>query len=80
MKDWLKRTIKTFVQAFFGTLLPELGMVLSGSWPEDWSSLWKLLAPVLIAALSAGICAVWNIINERMEEAERKRQEAGNGE
>ena len=52
-------------------------MVLSGSWPEDWSSLWKLLAPVLIAALSAGICAVWNIINEKMDEAEaRKKREA----
>ena len=75
MREWLKRTIKTFVQAFFGTLLPELGMVLSGGWPDDWPSLWKMIAPVLIAAISAGICAVWNIINERMTEAERRKAE-----
>lgn len=76
MKDWLKRTIKTFIQAFFGTLLPELGMVFSGSWPEDWSHAWAALAPVLIAALSAGICAVWNIISEKMNEIEQEKQEA----
>lgn len=77
MKDWLKRTIKTFIQAFFGTLLPELGMVLSGGWPEDWPSMWKMLTPVLIAAISAGICAVWNIINEKLTESEaRKKNES----
>lgn len=76
MKDWLKRTIKTFVQAFFGTLLPEMGLVFSGGWPETWPDLWAAFAPVLIAALSAGICAVWNIINEKIDEAESKRREA----
>lgn len=76
MKDWLKRTIKTFVQAFFGTLLPEMGVVLAGGWPETWPEFWTAMAPLLIAAISAGICAVWNIINEKMNEAERRKAES----
>lgn len=66
MKDWLIRAIKTFVQAFFGVLIPEFAMVINKGWPEDWSHLWMVLSPILVAALSAAICAVWNIINEAM--------------
>lgn len=73
MKDWLKRTVKTFIQAFFGVLLPELGAVLARGWPQDWPAFWGLVAPVLIASVSAGICAVWNIINERITETEIRK-------
>lgn len=69
MKDWMIRAIKTFVQAFFGVLVPELVAILQHGWPESWASVWAYLAPVVAAALAAAIAAVWNIILERMKEA-----------
>ena len=59
MKDWLIRALKTFVQTFLGVLLPEFCVVLKTGVPEG-SSMWAMLAPVLTAALSAAISAVWN--------------------
>ena len=67
MPDWLIRTIKTFVQSFFGVLVPEICIMLNNGFPPDISSAWKVLAPVVAAALSAAICAVWNIINEKLK-------------
>ena len=66
MKDWMIRTIKTFVQAFFGTLIPAVCAMLSNGWPESWDKAWVVLAPTVAAGLSAAICAVWNIISEGM--------------
>ena len=68
MKDWMIRAIKTFVQAFFGVLIPELAILLNGGFPSDLSTAWKVLAPVVAAALSAAISAVWNIINEHLKD------------
>lgn len=68
MKDWMVRAIKTFVQAFFGVLIPEVCVILNGGFPESWSKLWAVLAPTMAAALAAAICAVWNIILEAMKE------------
>ena len=68
MKDWMVRAIKTFVQAFFGILIPEICIILNGGFPESWSKLWAVLAPTVSAALAAAICAVWNIILEAMKE------------
>lgn len=68
MKDWMIRAIKTFVQAFFGVLVPELVAILQHGWPESWASVWAYLAPVVAAALAAAISAVWNICLERMKE------------
>lgn len=68
MKDWMVRAIKTFVQAFFGILIPEICVILNGGFPESWSKLWAVLAPTVSAALAAAICAVWNIILETMKE------------
>jgi hypothetical protein len=68
MQDWMVRAIKTFVQAFFGVLIPEICVILNGGFPESWSKLWAILAPVVAAALSAAICAVWNIILEALKE------------
>ena len=67
MPDWLSRTIKTFVQSFFGVLIPEVCVMLNNGFPADISTAWKILAPVVAAALSAAICAAWNIINERLK-------------
>lgn len=66
MPDWLIRTLKTFVQSFFGVLIPELCIILNGGFPESVSDLWMVLSPVVAAALSAAICAAWNIINEKL--------------
>lgn len=67
MPDWLIRTIKTFVQAFFGVLIPEVCIMLNNGFPPDIGAAWKILAPVVAAALSAAICAVWNIISEKLK-------------
>jgi len=68
MKDWMIRAIKTFVQAFFGVLVPEFCVVLSNGFPENWGTAWAYLAPVVSAALAAAIAAVWNIILEKLQE------------
>lgn len=72
MKDWLIRALKTFVQAFFGVLLPEVCILLSGGFPESVSAAWKVLSPVVAAGLSAAISAVWNIILEAQRKDEKR--------
>ena len=72
-KDWQIRALKTFAQAFGGVLVPEVVMILQGGLPETWSKLWAILAPVVCAALAAGISATWNIIAERLREDENDR-------
>ena len=66
MPDWMIRAIKTFVQAFFGVLLPEVVAILQHGWPDSWAAVWVYLAPVVAAALAAAISAVWNILLERL--------------
>lgn len=75
MKDWMIRAIKTFVQAFFGVLIPEVCAMLQNGWPESWDKVWIILAPTIAAALSAAICAVWNIIIEGMNTGVGKHTE-----
>ncbi len=65
MKDWMVRAIKTFVQAFFGVLVPEVAAILRVGWPESWAVFWGAIAPFVAAALSAAISAVWNIALEK---------------
>lgn len=67
MKDWMIRAVKTFVQAFFGVLIPEICVMLNGGFPESINAAWVLLSPVVAAALSAAISAVWNVISERLK-------------
>jgi hypothetical protein len=66
MKDWMIRAIKTFVQAFFGVLVPEVVAILQHGWPESWAAVRAYLAPVVAAALAAAISAVWNILLEKV--------------
>lgn len=67
MADWLVRAIKTFVQAFFGVLIPEVCIVLNGGFPESIDAAWIVLSPFVASALAAAISATWNIINERLD-------------
>lgn len=67
MPDWLIRTIKTFVQSFFGTLIPEVCAMLQNGWPESWHKVWIILAPTVAASVAAAICAAWNIISEKLK-------------
>ena len=67
LPDWAIRSLKTFVQTFFGVLIPALCAILSNGFPENWSVLWVALSPVVAAALSSAIAAVWNIILEKLK-------------
>lgn len=67
MKDWMVRTLKTFVQAFFGVLVPEVALIIKVGFPDNWPAIWAILAPIVSAALAAAITAVWNIILERLK-------------
>lgn len=67
MQDWMIRAIKTFVQAFFGVLIPATCTLLNNGWPDSWGKVWIVLAPTVSAALAAAIAAVWNIILEEMK-------------
>ena len=42
MADWLIRALKTFVQAFFGVLIPELCVILNGGFPESIETTWVI--------------------------------------
>ena len=68
MADWLIRALKTFVQAFFGVLIPEVCVILNGGFPESIETIWVIFAPIVAAALSSGISAAWNIISEKLKE------------
>lgn len=59
--DWLIRAVKTFVQAFLGVFVPAIVGVLNGGLPVDWGAAKVTLISALMAALAAGISAVWNI-------------------
>ena len=66
MKDWMVRAIKTFVQAFFGVVIPEVCVILSGGFPADIDAAWLVLSPVVASALAAAISAAWNIVAEKL--------------
>lgn len=72
MKDWMIRALKTFVQAFFGVLIPEFVVIIRDGSMMGWSKMWTLLVPVLCAALAAGISAAWNIISEVLKKQEEE--------
>ena len=62
--DVLQRALKTFVQAFFGVLIPEVCVILSNVTEYDWKQWYVWLLPIVCGALAAGISAAWNgIIN-----------------
>ena len=69
IKDVGMRALKTFVQAFFGVLIPEVCVILSKITEYDWSQWYVWMLPIVCGALSAGISADWNgIINATHKE------------
>lgn len=76
MKDWMVRALKTFVQAFFGVLIPEFVVMLRDGSVMGWNKFWTLMVPVLCAALAAGISAAWNIIGEALKKQEEEDAES----
>ena len=60
MKDWAIRALKTFVQTFLAVLVPEFVVLLRDGAPGG-KTFWAAVAPVVTAALAAGISAVWNL-------------------
>lgn len=78
LKDWQIRALKTFVQAFFGVLIPEAcSIIAQGALLEGWSVFAKLMAPFVGAALAAGISAAWNLIAEALKKQEEEVQDNG---
>lgn len=69
IKDVGMRALKTFVQAFFGVLIPEVCVILSKVTEYDWSQWYVWMLPIVCGALAAGISAAWNgIINATHKE------------
>ena len=60
--DIWQRALKTFIQAFFGVLIPEAVALLQGG-IEPGTTWVAIVIPVLCASLAAGISAGWNVIN-----------------
>lgn len=65
MADWLKRALKTFVQAFLSAIIADAAII--GEALVDWDAGKHILLTVGIGAVAAGISAAWNIILERVE-------------
>ena len=66
-RDILIRALKTFAQAFFGVLIPEVCTILAGGF-TDIGTFGRAIMPFIAAALAAGISAVWNSIIRATEE------------
>jgi len=73
LPDWAVRSLKTFVQAFGGTFIPAICVVLNqistGGLPNNFKT-WFIatIVPILCAGLAAGIAAAWNIILDQLKE------------
>lgn len=59
--DLWQRAGKTFLQAFFGVLVPEVVMMLKNYLDFDWTQ-WTTYLPLITGALAAGISAAWNAL------------------
>ena len=75
IQDIGSRAAKTFFQAFFGVVVPEVCAILmniANGKPItelDWDKWYIYVIPVVCAGLAAGLSAVWNgIINATSKE------------
>lgn len=59
--DIWQRAGKTFLQAAFGVLIPQIVMMLNNYMEFDWTQ-WTTYLPLITGALAAGISAAWNAI------------------
>lgn len=62
INDLWSRALKTFVQAFFGVLIPQLVLILSNVYEYDWNRWYVWALPIITGALAAGISAGWNAL------------------
>lgn len=62
INDLWQRAGKTFIQAFFGVLIPQIVLILSNILDYDWSKWYVWGLPIVTGALAAGISAGWNAI------------------
>ena len=61
IKDLGMRALKTFGQAFFAVLIPQVVLLLNSATEVDWSN-WSTYMPVICAALAAGLSAIQNAL------------------
>lgn len=63
-KDIIERALKTFIQAFLGSITINSFMLV-----QDFDGFKAVLCSTLVAGASAGVSAVWNmLINNYNEE------------
>ena len=62
-KDIIERALKTFIQAFLGSITINSFMLV-----QDFDGFKAVLCSTLIAGVSAGASAVWNMIINYNEE------------
>lgn len=75
MKDWVIRTIKTFVQATIAYFIANISLITSHVVEWDFTD-WKgWLMPILSGALASGICAAWNIILEKLNDKQVEKND-----
>ena len=63
----IKRALMTAVEGFFSVLVPEVALILSNG-IGDIHQAWAIVAPILGAAVGAGISAGWNYYLEHKED------------
>lgn len=62
-KDIIERAVKTFIQAFLGSITINSFMLV-----QDIDGFKAVLCSTLVAGVSAGVSAVWNMIINNNEE------------
>lgn len=70
--DWIdigKRAGKTFVQAFVAAFIINIEQFIE---IKNAESVKAAIAPILIAALSAGLSATWNMMTNYISETEEE--------
>lgn len=63
MKNWMKRAIRTFIQAFAGTF--STGIAVSMSNVSDMDTFQTALVSLAASGIAAGVAAVMNIKDEK---------------
>ena len=72
INDLWERAGKTFVQAFFGVLIPQVVLILTNVLEYDWGNWLTWGLPIITGALAAGISAGWNaLINSKSESGDK---------
>ena len=72
INDIWSRAGKTFVQAFFGVLIPQIVLILTNVMDYDWSKWYVWGIPIISGALASAISVTWNSI---INEADKKKNE-----